>query len=187
MRERHRGLLVAGAPGAGKSTLAQAIAEYLESVGWIVKTMEKPRDLQVSENVTQYTALGGDFAKTADFLLLVRPDYTIYDELRKTSEPGLVPGAVDPPAGPCCAQAGALAAPSSAMARPQAFTNLPPIIAGPPSTVTPGRRRSRSHATLHAVIAPRRRAESAAGTTSGCYQGRKARLDFAEKMPAWSS
>src|SRR2546426_1955838 len=86
LRERHRGLLVAGAPGAGKSTLAQAIAEYLESVGWIVKTMEKPRDLQVSENVTQYTALGGDFAKTADFLLLVRPDYTIYDELRKTSD-----------------------------------------------------------------------------------------------------
>ncbi len=86
LRERHRGLLVAGAPGAGKSTLSQAIAGYLESVGWIVKTMEKPRDLQVSERVTQYTALGGDMAKTADFLLLVRPDYTIYDELRKTSD-----------------------------------------------------------------------------------------------------
>ena len=86
LRERHRGILVAGSPGAGKSTLAQAIAEYLESVGWIVKTMEKPRDLQVSERVTQYTALEGDFARTADFLLLVRPDYTIYDELRKTSD-----------------------------------------------------------------------------------------------------
>ena len=86
LRERHRGLLVAGAPGAGKSTLAQAIVEYLEEVGWIVKTMEKPRDLQVSERVTQYTALAGDFARTADFLLLVRPDYTIYDELRKTSD-----------------------------------------------------------------------------------------------------
>src|SRR3990172_3201537 len=86
LRERHRGILVAGSPGAGKPTLAQAIAEYLESVGWIVKTMEKPRDLQVSERVTQDTALEGDFARTADFLLLVRPDYTIYDELRKTSD-----------------------------------------------------------------------------------------------------
>src|SRR3990170_3882794 len=37
LRERHRGILVAGSPGAGKSTLAQAIAEDLESVGWIVK------------------------------------------------------------------------------------------------------------------------------------------------------
>ena len=86
LRERHHGILVAGAPGVGKSTLAQAIAEYLESVGWIVKTMEKPRDLQVSDRITQYTALVGDFAKTADFLLLVRPDYTVYDELRKTSD-----------------------------------------------------------------------------------------------------
>ena len=86
LRDRHRGLLVSGAPGAGKSTLARAMAAYLESVGWIVKTMEKPRDLQVSERITQYTALAGDFAKTADFLLLVRPDYTVYDELRKTSD-----------------------------------------------------------------------------------------------------
>jgi ATPase len=84
--ERQRGVLIAGAPGAGKSTFAQSVAEYLNEQDFAVKTMEKPRDLQVSEEITQYTALDGDMANTADALLLVRPDYTIYDEVRKTED-----------------------------------------------------------------------------------------------------
>ncbi len=68
------------------STFAQALAEYYASMGKIVKTMEKPRDLQVGEEITQYTALGGRMEKTGDVLLLVRPDYTIFDEMRKTSD-----------------------------------------------------------------------------------------------------
>jgi len=48
--------------------------------------MEKPRDLQVGPDITQYTELGGEMAKTADALLMVRPDYTIYDEVRKTND-----------------------------------------------------------------------------------------------------
>ena len=84
--ERQRGVLISGAPGAGKSTFAQAVAEFLADHDNAVKTMEKPRDLQVGSDITQYTALGGDMAKTADSLLLVRPDYTIYDEVRKTDD-----------------------------------------------------------------------------------------------------
>ncbi|MFC3478112.1 PINc/VapC family ATPase [Halobacterium litoreum] len=84
--ERDRGVLIAGAPGAGKSTFAQAVAEFLSDAGNVVKTMEKPRDLQLDENVTQYTELGGEMSKTADSLLMVRPDYTIYDEVRKTDD-----------------------------------------------------------------------------------------------------
>ncbi len=80
------GILVSGSPGAGKSTFVQAIAEYYNEQGKIVKTMEKPRDLQVSDDITQYTALAGDMAKTGDILLLVRPDYTIFDEMRKTPD-----------------------------------------------------------------------------------------------------
>ncbi len=86
LRERAEGILIAGAPGEGKTTFAQALAEWYAGMGKIVKTMEKPRDLQVGEEITQYTALSGRMEKTGDILLLVRPDYTIFDEMRKTSD-----------------------------------------------------------------------------------------------------
>ena len=84
--ERQRGVLISGSPGAGKSTFAQAVAGFLNESGFAVKTMEKPRDLQVGPEITQYTELAGQMAKTADALLMVRPDYTIYDEVRKTDD-----------------------------------------------------------------------------------------------------
>ncbi|GAB7013851.1 PINc/VapC family ATPase [Halolamina salina] len=84
--ERQRGVLISGSPGAGKSTFAQAVAEYLNDNDFAVKTMEKPRDLQVGPEITQYTELGGSMENTADSLLMVRPDYTVYDEVRKSSD-----------------------------------------------------------------------------------------------------
>ncbi|MDV0446176.1 hypothetical protein MsAg5_00020 [Methanosarcinaceae archaeon Ag5] len=81
-----RGVLIAGSPGAGKSTFAAGVARFLLSAGNVVKTMESPRDLQVPAEVTQYAPLDGKMENTADLLLLVRPDYTIYDEVRKTKD-----------------------------------------------------------------------------------------------------
>ncbi len=86
LSDQASGILVAGSPGAGKSTFVQALAEYLSEKGNIVKTMEKPRDLQVSKDITQYTALEGSMEKTGDILLLVREDYTVFDEMRVTSD-----------------------------------------------------------------------------------------------------
>jgi len=81
-----RGLIIAGAPGSGKTTLAQSVATYLSDTGFVVKTMEAPRELQVPDQITQYTTLDGSMANTADILLLVRPDFVIFDELRKSED-----------------------------------------------------------------------------------------------------
>ncbi len=86
LAKRAEGILIAGPPGSGKSTFAASLAEFYEKQGRIVKTMESPRDLQVGPEITQYSKLKGSFENTADLLLLVRPDYTVFDELRKTEE-----------------------------------------------------------------------------------------------------
>lgn len=82
----YHGIMIAGPPGSGKSTFAASIADFLVKKNKIVKTFEQPRDLQVGPEVTQYAPLEGDWEKTAELLLLVRPDYTIFDEVRKTRD-----------------------------------------------------------------------------------------------------
>ena len=87
IRTNAEGILISGSPGAGKSTFVQAIAKYYSSeLNKIVKTMESPRDLQLPDEITQYSPLEGSMENIADVLLLVRPDYTIYDELRKNTD-----------------------------------------------------------------------------------------------------
>jgi ATPase len=81
-----RGLIIAGAPGSGKTTLAQSIATHLSDSGFVVKTMEAPRELQVPDQITQYTMLDGSMQNTADVLMLVRPDFVIFDQLRKSED-----------------------------------------------------------------------------------------------------
>jgi len=84
--EKAEGILVSGSPGAGKSTFSAALANYYSEKNKIVKTLESVRDLQVNPNITQYTKLEGSLEKSADILLLVRPDFTIFDEVRTTKD-----------------------------------------------------------------------------------------------------
>ncbi len=80
------GILIAGAPGVGKTTLAQNCATFLSEHGVIVKTMEAPRDMQVPDLISQYTALDGRMEATAEMVMMLRPDYVVYDELRRTED-----------------------------------------------------------------------------------------------------
>ncbi len=86
LESRAEGILVSGSPGSGKSTFAAALAEFYSNKGNVVKTLEQPRDLQVEDSIVQYSPLDGSMEKAADILLLVRPDFVIYDELRKNAD-----------------------------------------------------------------------------------------------------
>ncbi len=86
LEERAEGILIAGAPGAGKTTFAQALAEYYASKGKIVKTIESPRDMMLGPEITQYSKNYAEMGELHDILLLSRPDYTVFDELRSDED-----------------------------------------------------------------------------------------------------
>ena len=84
--ERAEGILIAGAPGMGKTTFAQALAEFYSRMGRVVKTIESPRDMRLPPEVTQYSKNYADLGELHDILLLSRPDYTVFDELRSDED-----------------------------------------------------------------------------------------------------
>ena len=86
MDKQAEGLLIAGAPGHGKSTFAQALAEHYAKQDKVIKTVEAPRDLILADDITQYAISHGSAEEIHDILLLSRPDYTIFDEMRNTDD-----------------------------------------------------------------------------------------------------
>lgn len=86
LKKKAEGILVSGPPGSGKSTFVSSIARFYLKENKIIKTLESPRDLQVPPEINQYAPLNGSMYNSADVLLLVRPEYTIFDEMRKTSD-----------------------------------------------------------------------------------------------------
>lgn len=86
LNERAEGILVAGAPGMGKTTFAQALAEYYMRMGKVVKTIESPRDMNLPPDITQYSKNYADLSELHDILLLSRPDYTVFDEMRSDED-----------------------------------------------------------------------------------------------------
>ncbi len=84
--EQAEGILIAGSPGMGKSTFAQALAMFYSAKEKIVKTIEAPRDLVLPDSITQYAISHGSAQEIHDVLLLSRPDYTIFDEMRNTAD-----------------------------------------------------------------------------------------------------
>ncbi|MEM0037317.1 MAG: ATPase, T2SS/T4P/T4SS family [Zestosphaera sp.] len=86
LEEKAEGILIAGAPGMGKTTFAQALAEYYKRKSKVVKTIESPRDMHLPPEVTQYSKTYATPDELHDILLLSRPDYTVFDELRTDND-----------------------------------------------------------------------------------------------------
>jgi ATPase len=84
--EQAEGILISGAPGMGKSTFAAALIEHYADQGKIVKTVEAPRDLVLPDKITQYAISHGSSEEVHDVLLLSRPDYTLFDEMRNKDD-----------------------------------------------------------------------------------------------------
>ncbi|BBG23995.1 PINc/VapC family ATPase [Sulfuracidifex tepidarius] len=85
-RDHAEGIVIAGSPGMGKTTFAQALAEYYMRLGKIVKTIESPRDMHLPPDITQYSKNYAEIGELHDILLLSRPDYTVYDEMRNDED-----------------------------------------------------------------------------------------------------
>jgi len=79
-------ILVSWAPGSWKSTFVQALVQVYHQNHHIIKTIESPRDLMVDEDVVQYSFTHWTHDEVRDILLLSRPDYTVYDEVRNTPD-----------------------------------------------------------------------------------------------------
>lgn len=86
LKSKAEGILIAGAPGMGKTTFAQALAEYYMQMGKVVKTIESPRDMHLPPEITQYSKNYAEIGELHDILLLSRPDYTVYDEMRNDED-----------------------------------------------------------------------------------------------------
>ena len=86
LSEQAEGILIAGSPGMGKTTFAAALIEHYAEQDKICKTIEAPRDLVLPETITQYAISHGDQTEIHDILLLSRPDYTLFDEMRTTKD-----------------------------------------------------------------------------------------------------
>lgn len=86
VRTKARGVIIAGTVGSGKSTFAQSLAEWYASQHFITKTIESPRSLILSDNVTQYSKNLASSEEIHDILFLSRPDYIVFDEMRDTPD-----------------------------------------------------------------------------------------------------
>jgi len=86
LKEKSEGIVIVGKPGSGKTTFAQALAEYYLSMKKIVKTVESPRDLILSPDIIQYSKNYSSDEEIHNILLLSRPDYVIFDEMRDTRD-----------------------------------------------------------------------------------------------------
>jgi ATPase, PilT family len=73
LRDRAEGILIAGSPGMGKTTFAQALAEFYMRMNKVVKTIESPRDMHLPPEITQYSKNYAEVVSYTTYYCLVDP------------------------------------------------------------------------------------------------------------------
>ncbi len=86
VKTKARGVIIAGTTGSGKSTFAQSLGEFYAANNFVTKTVESPRSLILSPDITQYSKNLASGEEIHDILFLSRPDYIIFDEMRDTPD-----------------------------------------------------------------------------------------------------
>lgn len=86
IKTKARGVIIAGSTGSGKSTFCQSLGEYYASQKFVTKTVESPRSLILSKDITQYSKNLATSEEIHDILFLSRPDYILFDEMRNTPD-----------------------------------------------------------------------------------------------------
>src|SRR3989344_4375912 len=86
IKNQARGVIIAGTTGSGKSTFCQSLGEYYSEHNFITKTVESPRSLILSKDITQYSKNLASSEEIHDILFLSRPDYILFDEMRNTPD-----------------------------------------------------------------------------------------------------
>lgn len=79
-------VLICWSPWSWKTTFVQAVADMYVEMDKVVKTLESPRDLMLSNDVVQYSFSYWTHNELRDILLLSRPDFTLYDEVRNQED-----------------------------------------------------------------------------------------------------
>ncbi len=76
-----KGVLILNADGLYVFPIAERIGEMFQEHGKLVKLIGHSK--RSSTSISYYSSLNGDLEKTLDFIILNKPDYVIFDEIRR--------------------------------------------------------------------------------------------------------
>ena len=79
--DKSSGVLMIGMPESGVLELAKILVKMLREKGRIIKTVEYGGVLRGAEDSACYSPLEGDVEKTAEFLIHVKPDYVVLNDM----------------------------------------------------------------------------------------------------------
>lgn len=84
------GILLLNEDGVYTLPIARALAEKLQKRGTIVKLIGYAKRAPLLHMPAHYSPLNGDLEKSVEFILLNKPDYVVFDEIRRSRDLKLI-------------------------------------------------------------------------------------------------